>query len=94
MTVLLVGGIGRMSDAYRAAAASVGASLLHAEHKLPSTPPRVDAVLVVAAVCSRPLLTAARDLAAVQRAPIHYLRTASISTLRRALEEVCHAPVH
>lgn len=86
--VLLVGGIGRMLDAYRTAAASAGLDLIHAETRLSGTPPHVAAVLVVTSACSHPLLTAARQLATAQQAPIFYLRQPSISALRRALAEV------
>ncbi len=90
MTVLLVGGIGKLGAAYVAAAKSLGHELLHAEKRL-SSPPRVEAVLVVTSVCSHPLLTAARDHAAACGCAIHYLPRPSLSTLRRVLsEEVCH----
>ena len=91
MKVLLVGGIGRMATTYSATAASLGHELIYAETKLPSTPPLVGAVLVVAPVCSHPLREAAARVAGAQRCPIHYLRTASISVVRRALTSLQEA---
>lgn len=85
MTALLVGGIGKLGGAYRQAAHSFGAELVHAEKSLPSQPPRVAMVLVCTTVCSHPLLRAARLLAQAQGAPIHYLPRPSISCLRLAL---------
>jgi hypothetical protein len=85
--LLLVGGVGRLVREYRAAAEAEGYALEYAERKLPATPPRVARVIVVAAVCSHPLREAAQRVAADQGAPIAYLRTPSVSALRRALAE-------
>ncbi len=92
--MLLIGGNGGRSALYRGAAASLGCDLLHIEKgTLPPTPPRVALIVVVASVCSHPLREAAARLAELRSIPIVYLRTASVSALRKALaEEVAHAP--
>lgn len=83
--LLLVGGVGRMEALYRAAAESLGFDLLYAEKRLPRTPPQVARIVVVASVVSHPLQEAAERVAMSQGVAIDYLRTASVSALRKAL---------
>lgn len=85
--LLLVGGVGKMRTDYERTADAAGYDLEYAESKLPRTPPRVARVIVFTAVISHPLREAAGRVAAAQRVPIAYLRTASVSALRKALAE-------
>ncbi len=87
--ILLVGGIGRMEAQYRALIESRGFELIYRERKITGgTPPAtLMAILVVTTVVSHPLREHAARLAAACRVPIVYLRAASLSAVRRALDE-------
>lgn len=88
MTLLLVGGNGGLTAAYRVEAARAGLELVHAEKRLPVRVAHLAAVLLSGAVVSRQLATDARALAAAERVRLVYLARPSIAALRRALEEL------
>jgi hypothetical protein len=90
-TVLLVGGNGGMSDRYRAIAEERGLELRHFEKRVPpgvrKTMGHVAAVFIVVGMVSHALRDQVRALVP-DDAPIVYLRTASVSALRAAVQEI------
>ena len=88
-TVLLIGGSGGMSERYREVAAERGLLLRHFEKRVPPgmrrTIGKIAAVIVVAGMVSHSLRDQAKELAP-NGAPIVYLRTASVSALRAAVD--------
>lgn len=83
--IVLVGGVGRMYEAYRLAVKATGRELVHCEKGLPPPVQGVDAVMVVVPVCSHPQREGAATLAARLGTRVVYLRTAGVATLTRAL---------
>jgi hypothetical protein len=92
-TVVLVGGHGGMSDRYREVAEERGLELRHFEKRVPSgvrrTLGNVVAVVIVVGMVSHTLRDQVRSL--VGDAKIVYVRTASVSALRAAVEEMTPA---
>ena len=88
-TVLLIGGSGGMSERYREVAAERGLLLRHFETRVPPgmrrTIGKVAAVIVIAGMVSHSLRDQAKGLVP-EGAPIVYLRTASVSALRAAVD--------
>jgi uncharacterized protein YgbK (DUF1537 family) len=93
-TVLVVGGNGGLTDRYREVAAEVGWELVHYEKKVPAGArhgvAHVALVVVVVGMVSHTLRDQVRNLTAGD-APVVYLRTASVSSLRAAVAQ--HAAV-
>ncbi len=89
-TVLVIGGSGGLSDRYRDIAKRHGFSLRHYETRMPrGTPKDADKVALVVIMVNM-VSHALRDQVAnlgLDGAPIMYLRSASISALRMALEQ-------
>lgn len=90
-TVVLVGGNGGMSDRYREVAEERGLRIKHFEKKIPAgarrSLGRVAAVFVVVSMVSHSLRDHAKEIAASD-APVVYLRSASVSALRAAVDEL------
>jgi hypothetical protein len=88
-TVVIVGGSGGLSDRYRSIVEARGLSLRHFERHLPaglnSAIRNIALVVVMVGMVSHPLREQAQRLAVREDAPIVYLRTASLSALRKAL---------
>ena len=95
-TVLLIGGSGGMSERYREVAAERGLLLRHFEKRVPPgmrrTIGKVAAVIVIAGMVSHSLRDQAKGLVP-DGAPIVYLRTASVSALRAAVDTLDGAAV-
>lgn len=91
MTALLVGGLGRLEPAYRDVASSLGYELVYCENqrgRLPQANRLAYAlVLVVVSEVSHSLRDQADKLAKLCGAPVSYLRTGSVSAVRKALTE-------
>lgn len=89
-TVVLVGGNGGMSDRYREVAEARGLELRHFEKRVPPgvrrTLGNVVAVIIVVGMVSHTLRDQVRSL--VGDAKIVYVRTASVSALRAAVDEM------
>ena len=89
-TLVLVGGSGGMSDRYREVAAARGLELRHFEKRVPPgvrrTLGNVVAVVIVVGMVSHALRDQVRNLAG--DAKIVYVRTASVSALRAAVDEM------
>jgi hypothetical protein len=89
-TVLVIGGSGGMSDRYRDVLAKHGLELRHYENRVPPGARhgagKVALVVVMVGMVSHSLRDKVRGLAA-DDAPVVYLRTASVSALRSAVEE-------
>lgn len=87
--MLVIGGSGGMSDRYRDVAAEHGWDLRHYENRVPAgarhTAGRVALVVVMVSMVSHALRDQARSLA-TSDAEVVYLRTASVSALRSAVE--------
>lgn len=95
MKVLLVGGLGRLESVYRAAAESAGHELVYVENhrgRLPMANHRgYDLLLVMVAEVAHGLRDQAELIAKQCSIPIRYLRSSSLSEMRRQLEGVQHA---
>lgn len=93
-TLVLVGGSGGMSERYREVAEARGLSLRHFESRVPPgmrrTLGHVVAVVVVVGMVSHALRDQVRSLAP-EGAKVLYVRTASVSALRAAVDEVASA---
>jgi len=93
-TVLVLGGCGGLSDRYREVVEQHGYELRHYEKRVPAgsrrTGGRVAMVVVVVGMVSHALRDQARELAEGD-APIVYLRTASVSALRAAVDRLAPA---
>jgi hypothetical protein len=89
-TVLVLGGSGGMSNRYRDVVEKHGLSLQHYENRLPPgarhTKGSFGLVVVMVSMVSHALREQAMSLAGAQ-ASIVYLRTASVSALRSAVEQ-------
>jgi hypothetical protein len=90
-TVLVIGGSGGMSDRYRDVVEKRGCSLRHYENRLPGGARRdlgkVALVVIMVGMVSHALRAQVQDLAS-DGAPIVYLRSASVSALRGAVEQL------
>jgi hypothetical protein len=90
-TVLVIGGSGGMSERYRDVVEKRGLSLRHYENKLPSGARRdlgkVALIVIMVSMVSHALRDQVRSLA-VEDAPVIYLRSASVSALRGAVEQL------
>jgi hypothetical protein len=90
-TVLVLGGCGGLYEKYREVVEQHGCELRHYEKRVPAgarrTGGRVAMVVVVVGMISHALRDQARELAEGD-APIVYLRTASVSALRAAVEKL------
>jgi hypothetical protein len=90
-TVLLLGGNGGMSDRYREVVEEKGLVLRHYEKKVPPgvrhTLGRVAAVVIMVGMVSHALRDQVKGLV-TDGAPVVYLRTASVSALRAAVENL------
>jgi len=80
-----------MSDRYREVVEGHGLRIRHFEKKIPAAARRslgrVAAVFVVVSMVSHALRDHAKEIAASE-APVVYLRSASVSALRAAVEEL------
>jgi hypothetical protein len=89
-TVVVVGGHGGMSSRYRDVAKKFGWSVKHYEQRLPPglrhSIGRIGLVVVMAGMVSHSLRDQIKELVR-DDAPVVYLRTASVSALRAAIEE-------
>lgn len=89
--VVVVGGSGGLSDRYRAIVEERGLELRHFENRVPNgarhTLGRVAAVIVIVGMVSHALRDQVKGLVPVG-APVLYLRSASISAMRNAVEEI------
>ncbi len=90
-TVVLVGGSGGMSERYREVAEARGLALRHFEKRVPSgmrhTLGNVVAVVIVVGMVSHALRDQVRNLVPGD-AKIVYVRTASVSALRAAVDDM------
>jgi hypothetical protein len=86
--VVVVGGSGGMSDRYRAVVAERGLEMRHFENRIPNgmrhMVGKVAAVIIMVGMVSHSLRDQVKDLVSSD-APIVYLRSASISSLRTAV---------
>lgn len=89
-TVVVIGGSGGMSSRYRDVVEEHGGSLCHYETKVPAGRRRdagkIALVVIMVTMVSHALRDQAHSLAA-DDAPVVYLRSASVSALRAAVEE-------
>ena len=89
-TVLVIGGSGGMSNRYRDVVEKSGFSLRHYENKVPSgarkATGKIALVVVMVSMVSHSLLQQVHRMG-VDDAQIVYLRSASISALRAAVEQ-------
>ena len=90
-TVLIVGGNGGMSDRYREVLEERGLVLRHFEKRVPTGTRRilgnVAAVIVMVGMVSHSLRDQVRSLVP-DGAPVLYLRSASVSALRAAVDSI------
>lgn len=90
-TVVIVGGKGSLFARYRQTVEQRGYQFRGYENRVPATsgpsPRRIAVVIVMVNMVSHPLLTRARALAGAD-APIVYLRTPSLSSVRQTVEAV------
>ena len=88
-TIVLVGGKGGLFEHYRDIVEAAGLELRYFERHLParlsSAVRDVALVVVMVGMVSHPLREQAQRLASREHAPIVYLRTASVSAMRKAL---------
>lgn len=88
--VVVVGGHGGMSSRYRDVAKKFGMSVRHYEQRLPPglrhSIGKIGLVVVMVGMVSHALRDQIKDLVG-DEAPVVYLRTASVSALRAAIEE-------
>jgi Uncharacterized protein conserved in bacteria (DUF2325) len=89
-TVLVIGGSGGMSNRYRDVIEKRGWSLRHYENRLPPGvrhgSGKIALVVIMVSMVSHSLLQQVQSLA-LNDAPVIYLRSASISALRTAVEQ-------
>lgn len=89
-TVLVIGGSGGMSDRYRDVVEERGCALRHYENRVPAgarrTAGRVALVVVMVGMVSHALRDQVASLA-TDDAKVVYLRTASVSALRAAVDQ-------
>ncbi|APR84802.1 Hypothetical protein A7982_10151 [Minicystis rosea] len=89
-TVLVIGGSGGMSDRYRDVVAKHGWELRHYENRVPAGARhgvgRVALIVVMVTMVSHALRDQVRSMGC-EDAPILYLRSASISALRSAVDK-------
>jgi hypothetical protein len=89
-TVLVIGGSGGMSDRYRDVVEKHGWSLRHYENRLPPGARRsagkIALVVIMVSMVSHALRDQVKSLA-LDEAPVIYLRSASVSALRGAIEQ-------
>jgi hypothetical protein len=89
-TVLVIGGSGGLSNRYRDVVEEHGLSLRHYENRLPPGARRghgsIGLVVVMVGMVSHALRDQAVNLAGAH-APIVYLRSASVSALRSAVQQ-------
>ncbi|MDC0744035.1 DUF2325 domain-containing protein [Polyangium mundeleinium] len=89
-TVLVIGGSGGMSDRYRDVAEKHGLTLKHYETRVPKGVRRdvgkVALVIIMVTMVSHALRDQVHNLG-ISDAPVVYLRSASVSALRGALEQ-------
>lgn len=87
-TVIVVGGSGGMSERYREVIESRGHQLRHFENRVPNGTKhilgKVAAVIVVVGMVSHALRDQAKALVS-DDAPIVYVRSASVSSIRNAV---------
>jgi hypothetical protein len=90
-TVLVIGGSGGMVERYRDVVEKRGLSLRHYENKLPAGTRRdlgkVALIVIMVSMVSHALRDQVRSLA-LEDAPVVYLRSASVSALRGAVEQL------
>jgi hypothetical protein len=89
-TVLVIGGSGGMSNRYRDIVEGHGWSLKHYENKVPAGARRdlgkVALVIIMVTMVSHSLRDQVRHLG-LEDAPVVYLRSASVSALKGAVEQ-------
>jgi UDP-N-acetylglucosamine:LPS N-acetylglucosamine transferase len=89
-TVLVIGGSGGMSNRYRDVVEKHGWSLRHYENRLPPGARRsagkIALVVIMVSMVSHSLREQVRTLS-LDDAPVVYLRSASVSALREAIEQ-------
>lgn len=89
-TVLVIGGSGGMSSRYRDVVEKHGCSLRHYENKLPAgvrrSAGKIALVVIMVSMVSHALREQVQSLA-IDDAPIVYLRSASVSSLKVAVEQ-------
>ncbi|WP_437782017.1 DUF2325 domain-containing protein [Sorangium sp. So ce1097] len=89
-TVLVIGGSGGMSSRYRDVAEAHGLSLRHYENRVPPGARRgvgrIALIVIMVTMVSHALRDQMHSLAE-EGAPVVYLRSASVSALRAALEQ-------
>jgi hypothetical protein len=89
-TVLVVGGNGGMTDRYREVIEKHGCSLRHYEKRVPAgarhATGKIGLVVIMVGMISHPLREQAQALAG-NDASVVYLRSASVSALRQAVEQ-------
>ena len=90
-SVIVVGGSGGMSERYREVAEAHGLELRHFEKRVPNGTRRilgkVAAVIVMVGMVSHALRDQAKAIVP-DDAPIVYLRTASVSALKQAIDKL------
>jgi len=90
-TVLVIGGSGGMSNRYRDIVEEHGCSLRHYENKVPPGARkgvgRVALVVIMVTMVSHSLREQVKGLV-IDDAPVVYLRSASVSALRSAVEQL------
>jgi hypothetical protein len=90
-SIVVVGGNGGMKDRYRAIAEERGLELRHFEQRIPNGTRKilgpVVAVIVIVGMVSHSLRDQAKSLVA-KDAPVLYLRSASVSALRTAIDSL------
>jgi hypothetical protein len=88
-TVVVVGGNGGMSSLYRSVAEKQGMELKHYEKRMPAAVKKAGSkialVVVMVGMVSHALLQQAQTLS--DEAPVVYLRSASVSALKAAIEQ-------
>ena len=89
--VVVVGGSGGLSDRYREIVEERGLELRHFENRVPNGARhglgRVAAVIVIVGMVSHALRDQVKGLIPVG-APVVYLRSASVSAMRTAVDEI------
>jgi len=89
-TVMVIGGSGGMSSRYRDVVEQHGGSLRHYENRVPAGARRdagkIALVVIMVTMVSHALREQAQSLVS-DDAPVVYLRSASVSALRAAVEE-------
>jgi hypothetical protein len=94
-TVLVIGGSGGMSERYRDVVEKHALSLRHFENRVPGNARhglgRVALVIIMVGMVSHSLRDQVRGLG-IEGAQVVYLRSASVSALRSAMEQWAAAP--